>query len=116
MFDLLGVSWSPPQPAAQTAAWAGWPPPPPPDAPQPPHPPRALPPLGGTTLTVDDAWAIFNIPQKRAPRAEVRRRYIAFLAEWHPDRHPEDEAVATAQFVRAKAAWELLQRHCRWGA
>jgi DnaJ domain len=111
MLDLLGRTWDQTQgPAPQ--AWAGWPPPPPP---VPAFKLPELPPLGGTTLTVDDAWAIFGIPQKRAQEADVRRRYIAFLAKWHPDRHPEDQATATAQFVRAKAAWELLQKHCRWG-
>jgi curved DNA-binding protein CbpA len=63
---------------------------------------------------VDDAWALFGIPQKRAPRDEVKRLYLLFVAKWHPDKHVNDEATATAQLTRANAAWVLLQKHCRW--
>ena len=81
-----------------------------PPAPNLPDPPA----LDGATLTVDDAWAIFGVAQKRAPRDDVTRRYLAFAAKWHPDKNPNDEATATAQLARANAAWALLQKHCRW--
>ena len=74
--DLLGRTWSPPAgPAAPAAS--------PPDqakapAPHLPDPP----PLTGAPLTVDDAWQIFGVAQKRAPRADVKRRYLAFAAKW----------------------------------
>ncbi len=72
-----------------------------------------LPPDG--RLTVDEAWEIFGIPQKRAPRDEVKRRYLAFAAKWHPDKHSAaDQAEATSQLSRANAAWALLQKHCHW--
>jgi hypothetical protein len=106
--DLLGRTWSPPAgPAAPAAS--------PPDqakapAPHLPDPP----PLTGAPLTVDDAWQIFGVAQKRAPRADVKRRYLAFAAKWHPDKHPDDQVTATAQLVRANAAYALLAKHCRW--
>ena len=105
--DLLGRTWSPPvdptaappdQPASKAAA---------PDLPDPPA-------LTGGPLTVDEAWAIFGVAQKRAPRDEVKRRYLAFVSRWHPDKHLEDQSAATAQLVRANAAYALLQKHCRW--
>ncbi len=105
--DLLGRTWAPPAAPPPPAAPA-----PSPQA-APPHPPDP-PPLGAGPLTVDDAWAIFGIPKKRAPKDDVKRRYIAFVAKWHPDKHPEDQAVATAQLARANLAWTLLQKHCRW--
>ena len=63
---------------------------------------------------MDDAWAIFGIPQKRAPRDVVKRRYLAFAAKWHPDKHPDDQVMATRQLARANGAWALLQKHCKW--
>ncbi|HTP97928.1 MAG TPA: J domain-containing protein [Casimicrobiaceae bacterium] len=124
--DLLGRTWAGAPGQQPAPAWSGWSPPgapassaapsaAPPPSPRPPTPNLPdPPPLDGAPLTVDDAWRIFGIPQKRGQAADVKRRYIAFLAKWHPDRHPNDTATATAQFVRAKAAWELLQKHCRW--
>ncbi len=107
--DLLGRTWgdTPAQPAPPAQ-----PPPVAPKAP-PPHIPDPPPPTG-ETVTVDDAWALFGIAQKRAPKDEVKRRYLAFAAKWHPDKHPDDTATATAQLVRANAAYALLQKHCRW--
>ena len=106
--DLLGRTWAPPAgaPTSQPATEMPCPPP----APNLPDPPA----LDGATLTVDDAWAIFGVAQKRAPRDDVKRRYLAFAAKWHPDKNPNDEATATAQLARANAAWALLQKHCRW--
>src|SRR6185312_17535065 len=90
--DLLGRTWAPPVAVPPPAAPA---PQAPPGAPAPP------PPLTGAPLTVDDAWVIFGIPQKRAPKQLVKSRYLAFVATWHTDKHPEDESGATAQLVRA---------------
>jgi hypothetical protein len=75
-----------------------------------PNPPQ----LTGGELTVGEAWRLFGIPQMRASRDEVKKRYLEFVARHHPDKHLNDEAFATAQLVRANAAWALLQRHCRW--
>ena len=104
--DLLGRTWAPP------AVTSPAPPAPPPSkaAPDLPDPP----PLIDDPLTVDDAWALFGITQKRAPKNIVKSRYRAFAAKWHPDYHPEDQVTATAQLTRANAAWTLLEKHCKW--
>ncbi len=116
--DLLGRTWAPPAPPSPPVTARRPPPqvtarqaaPPPPAASKLPDPP----PLDNGPLTVDDAWAIFGIPQKRASRDEVKHRYLLFAAKWHPDKNPEDQVTATAQLSRANAAWALLQKHCRW--
>ena len=111
--DLLGRTWASPvapapmpQSPSQTKGQVGTQG----DLPDPP-------PLTGDRVTVDEAWEIFGIPQKRAPRGVVKSRYLAFAAKWHPDRCGDDvraQAEAHAQLTRANAAWTLLQRHCRW--
>lgn len=113
--DLLGRTWAPPVAPSPPAtvrrqAQATPPAPPPPAASKLPDPP----PVDAGPLTVDDAWALFGIPQKRAPRDEVKHRYLLFASKWHPDKHPEDQVTATAHLMRANAAWALLQKHCRW--
>jgi hypothetical protein len=103
--DLLGRAWGMPLPGPT-------PPPAPPGAKYGPlpHPP----PVPQGALTVDEAWALFGIPQKRGLKADVKARYLAFVAKHHPDKHPDDQVGATAQLARANQAWVLLQKHCRW--
>lgn len=113
--DLLGRPWAVGPPS---------PPPTPAPAPKPLQPAAAAPSAAvpnpppvddDETLTVDDAWALFGIPQKRSTKDEVKRRYIALVAKVHPDSRPPEERVeATAQLKRANAAWALLQRYCKW--
>jgi hypothetical protein len=76
--------------------------------------PPKPPPLTDQSMTVDDAWILFGITKKRGTKEDVKRLYLAFVAIHHPDKHPNDQARASAQLVRANAAWTLLQKHCKW--
>ncbi len=87
------------------------PPPPPPPPLEPPDPPQLS---QGSSLTVDDAWGIFGIAKKRATREEVKKRYLAFVHENHPDRHPGNEATMTTRLMQANLALKLLEKHCKW--
>lgn len=71
------------------------------------------PPITGDELTVSDAWALFGVTNKRGTRDDVKRRYLAFVASYHPDL-PDAPPDANSQLKKANAAWALLQKHCRW--
>ena len=64
-------------------------------------------------LTVNDAWEMFGFPQKRALRADAKKRYQELALKHHPDL-PGAAPDATDQLKRVNRAWALLQKHCRW--
>jgi DnaJ-class molecular chaperone len=74
--------------------------------------------LGQGEVTVDEAWKMFGIPQKRGARDDVRKRYLAFVAKHHPDKiagaSKKKQKEATERCARANVAWSLLEKHCRW--
>jgi hypothetical protein len=71
-------------------------------------------PLADIDLSVDEAWELFGIAQKRGSQEDVKKRYHAFVTLYHPDKNQHRVDWATAQLVRANAAWALLQKHCGW--
>lgn len=72
------------------------------------------PPVSDEPLTVDEAWRLFGIPQKRGRKEDVKKRYLEFIQKHHPDKHPKNQKKANEQCSRANQAWALLQKHCKW--
>ena len=72
--------------------------------------------LSAGPITVDEAWALFGIPQKRGRKEDVKKRYLEFVFKHHPDKAKtkKQKDTASAQLTRANLAWSLLEKHCKW--
>ena len=72
--------------------------------------------LSAGPITVDEAWALFGIPQKRGRKEDVKKRSLEFVFKHHPDKAKtkKQKDTASAQLTRANLAWSLLEKHCKW--
>jgi hypothetical protein len=80
-----------------------------------PTPASSSPPpqLAGAIVSVDESWEMFGIAKKRGTRAEVKKRYLAFVAANHPDR-PDAPSNAPELLLKANAAFARLEQYCKW--
>jgi len=58
-------------------------------------------------LNEDDPWEILGIPNP-STKDVIKAAYRKKAMEWHPDRNPQRELLATEMFKKINAAYDLL--------
>ncbi len=54
-----------------------------------------------------NAYTVLGL-EPTASQTEIKKAYRALVKKWHPDKNPDDKAVATAKFKEINEAYKLL--------
>lgn len=62
---------------------------------------------GGRPGDADDYYRVLGINRDASPE-DVKKAYRKLALKWHPDRNPDDQATAEAEFKRVAKAYSVL--------
>lgn len=58
-----------------------------------------------------DFYKVLGVGRK-ATTAQLKKAYRKAALQWHPDKHPDDQEVATSKFAEINNAYEVLSGEC----